>query len=227
MYLNNPAASIAEVTNATKYKVQDYTFLQNVSTEPRCLIALSKSGFKTFDDVLKKVKAGGQVSIAHSGIGSSGHLSILLLQEATKVKFNAVPFAGTGATTAAFLGGHVDLWSIDTVTASRYVKSGEAVVLGMFDEKRSDKFKEVPTFKELGYPVVVTTSRGFVAPPKTPENISKALIAAMNKAENSEAMKAYAKKSGSALNPVSGDDYKKEAMSVYAAVSKVKDLFKK
>lgn len=225
LYLNNPAASIMELTDKVTYKLNDFTYLQNVSTEYRCIAVLDKSEFKTLADVVNKAKAGGKISIAHSGIGSSGHLQTLLVEKALGIKLNDIPFDGTGPAKAAFLGGHVDLWAIDTVTAAQMVKTGDARVLGVCAPKPDSKLPGVKTFKELGYDVVVSTSRGFVAPPKTPENIASALSTAMNKAVTSPEMKTYADRSGTSIDPVSGAEYKQAAMNVYSSVNAVKDLF--
>ncbi|KAF5033978.1 Tripartite tricarboxylate transporter family receptor [anaerobic digester metagenome] len=225
VYLNNPAASISELTDTVNYKTLDFTFLQNVSTEYRCIATLSSGSIKTVEDMMKAAQAGG-VTIAHSGIGSSGHLQTLLVEKACEIDLNDVPFEGTSAAKAAFLGGHVDLWAIDAVTVAPLVKSGEVTVLAMCAPERHQLLPDVPTFKEAGFDgVEVSTARGFVAPPNLPDDVKAGLIKALNAAVNSDEMLKYAENVGTSLNPVSGDDYRAFTANTHESIAAISNLF--
>lgn len=225
VYLNNPAASIGELTDTVNYKTLDFTFLQNVSTEYRCIATLSTNKLKSVDDMVKAAKEG-SVTIAHSGIGSSGHMQTLLVEKACGIDLNDVPFEGTSAAKAAFLGGHVDLWAIDAVTVAPLVKSGEVTVIAMCAPERHKLLPDVPTFKELGYDgVEVSTARGFVGPPNLPDDVKAGLIKALNAAVNSDEMLKYAENVGTSLNPLSGDDYKAFTTNTYESIAAIADMF--
>lgn len=226
VYLNNPAASTSELTEEVGYKTLEFTYLQNVSTEYRCIATLASNDLGSLEDMIALAK-GGNVTIAHSGIGSSGHLQTLLVENACEIDLNDVPFEGTSAAKAAFLGGHVDLWAIDAVTVAPLVASGEVRVLAMCAPERHKLLPDVPTFAELGYEgVEVSTSRGFIAPPNLPEEVRLGLIDALSYAVNSDEMLQYADTVGTSLNPVSGEDYKAFTEATYNSIAAIADLFK-
>jgi tripartite-type tricarboxylate transporter receptor subunit TctC len=225
LYLNNPASSINELTGDVYYKVLEFEFIQNVSTEYRCIATLSSSGIKTAQDMIDKSKTQ-TLSIAHSGIGSSGHLQTLLIEKALGIDLNDVPFAGIAAAKAAVLGAHVDLWAVDIVSTLPLVKSGELVIVAVNAPERHKNLPDVPTFKELGFEgVEVSTSRGFVAPKGLPADVKQKLIQIFNQAVNSDEMKKYAEKAGTNLNPVSGEDYRKFTENTYRTIEAVANLF--
>lgn len=225
LYLNNPAATIMQLTDEVYYDVLDYSFLCNVSTEYRCLAVLADSDIASLEDLVERSKAGSVFTAAHSGNGSSGHMQILMCEQALGIDLQDVPFDGNGAAKTAFLGGHVDLWAIDASSTYSLVKDGTIRVLAVCAPERLERLSDVPTFSELGYDVVVSTSRGFVAPPDLPEDIRETLIEALYHAVTSDEMSAFAETSGTNIDPITGDEYFKEASDLYASVDAVKDLF--
>ena len=225
LYLNIPAAIISELTEDVYYNVLEFDFIQNVSTEFRCIAVLSTAGINTVEDLIERSSTQ-NLSIAHSGIGSSGHLQSILVGRALGIEFNDVPFAGTAAAKAAFLGGHVDLWAIDVVSTLPQVHSGEIVVIAVNAPERHPSLPDVPTFKELGFEgVEVSTSRGFVAPRGLPEDVRQKLIEIFSQAVNSDEMRQYAERVGTNLNPLSGEDYRAFTESIYRSIEAVANLF--
>lgn len=226
VYLNAPWASIKELSEDVDYKVMEFTFLQNVSSQYRCLAVLSSNEIKSIDDLVRKAKSG-SVTIAHSGIATSGHMQTLLVEKALGIDLTDVPFDGTAPAKAAFLGGHVDVWAIDAVSIAPLVKSGQVRVLAMCAPERHALLPDVKTFKELGYDgVEASNNRGFVASPNLPKEARDGLIKILNAAMNSPEMKAFAEKTGATLNPVSGDEYKAFIGNMHKSIDSIKDLFK-
>ncbi len=228
LYINNPAAIINELTENVQYKtLEDFDYLMNVSTEYRVIATLSNNDINSVDDIISKCKSGETISIAHSGIGSSGHLQITLLEKALGIDLNDVPFEGNSPAKAAVLGGHVDLWAIDAVSVLPLVKSGELKVIAINAPERHKELPDVPTFKELGYEgVEVSTSRGYVAPKGLPEEVKEILIDVLKKAVESDGMKSYVEKAGSSINSITGDDYYNFTKSIYESIEPVADLIK-
>lgn len=225
LYLNNPAATIMQLTDTVYYDVLNYTYLCNVSTEFRCLAVLADSELKTLDDLITRSKNGDSFTIAHSGAGSSGHLQTLMCEQAFGIDLDDVPFDGNSAAKSAFLGGHIDLWAIDASSCYKLVEDGTIRILAICAPERLERLPDIPTCKELGYDVTVSTSRGFVAPPDLPENIRTVLIDALYNAVNSSEMASFVETSGTNLDPLKGDEYKASAEELYHAVDAVKNLF--
>jgi tripartite-type tricarboxylate transporter receptor subunit TctC len=70
----------------------------------------------------------------------------------------------------AILGGHNDLTD-GNLTQKGKVDAGQLKFLAIGTEKRSPELPNVPTFKELGYNVVYSVSRGVMAPKGTPNDV--------------------------------------------------------
>lgn len=94
LYISNPAAITKEFTDDVDYKVMDFTYLRSVSAEFRCIAARPSSGMQNIEDLVARA-GDGELTIAHSGIGTSGHIQTLLVENALNIHLNDVPFEGT------------------------------------------------------------------------------------------------------------------------------------
>ena len=209
LYLSNPAASVSQLTDEVDYDIREFEFLRSVSGEWRCVGARPELGITNVEE-LKALASEKTLTIAHSGIGSSGHIQTLLVENALGIDLNDVPFDGSAAAKTAFLGGHVDLWAIDGTTIAPLIESGDAVAIATCGAERHKALPDVPTFAELGYDgVLAANNRGLVAPPV------EALIEAINTAMDSEGMVSYGETSGSTWHTYAGEDYEAYALEVY------------
>jgi len=225
-YINMPAANVGEVVYEAPYKVLDFTFLQNLVVEFRTLVVLADSNIKTIDDLIKTAKSK-ELTIAHSGLGGSSHLQTLLVKNKLGIPLRDVPFDGAAPAQAAFLGGHVDLWTPDASVAYSLAKSGNIRVLAVHASERLPLFPDVPTFKELSYEgMEIFTARGFVAPPGLDPKIRSFLIETLHKASTKPEFMAWAEKVGKSLRVVSGDEYRKMAEEVQAMVTELAPFVK-
>ncbi len=117
----------------------------------------------------KSVKFGG------TNVGGTDSLLIQSLAKAAGVEFNYIAFQGGGEVNAALLGGHIDAMSSNPTEMLPQVEGKTMRMLAVASEKRlaGDKFKDLPTMKELGYNVVFNTHRGITAPAGiSPEAVS-------------------------------------------------------
>jgi len=98
-----------------------------------------------------------------------------LVDRATGLKLNYIPFDGGGAVTAAFLGGNVELTATAVDEAAGLVKSGKAKALAILTEQRraEPELKDIPTAKEQGFDVVFAQEMGLAGPP----NLDPAVVA--------------------------------------------------
>ncbi len=98
-----------------------------------------------------------------------------LVDRATGLKLNYIPFDGGGAVTAAFLGGNVELTATAVDEAVGLVKSGKAKALAILTEQRrpEPELKDLPTAKEQGFDIVFAQEMGLAGPP----NLDPAVVA--------------------------------------------------
>jgi len=127
------------------YKASDLTPLALVGLAPNVLYvngSLSVNSVKELVDYAKKNP--GKVTYASTGFGSSPHLAGELFAANAGIQLLHVPYKGTSAALADFLGGQVNIF-FDTMQSMRYVKEGKIRALGVTTEKRLADAPELPT----------------------------------------------------------------------------------
>lgn len=185
--------SVGTVTNqfmlkSLPYKTEDLEPLLQISEAPNVLYVRSSLPVKSVTELVDYAKKNpGKLTFANSGIGSSPHLAAALFQDKANISITNVPYRGTSAAIADFLGGQVDAY-FDTMQSMPYVKQGKLTVLGVAAQKRVPGYPQVPTIAESGIADVLAGSWfGVFIPAKTPEaiktEISNAVTEAMQDAQ--------------------------------------------
>ena len=144
--------------------VTDFSYIIGVSGYTFGFTVRSDSPYKSFNEYIAAArKTPGKIEYGSTGIGSSPHLLMEELAENAKVTLNHVPFKGNADLQQALLGGHVAAQS-DASGWDTYVNGGQMRLLMTFGEKRTQRWPDVPTAKELGYGVVSTSPYGLAGP---------------------------------------------------------------
>jgi tripartite-type tricarboxylate transporter receptor subunit TctC len=79
-----------------------------------------------------------------------------------------VPYTGAGPAVFALLAGQVDALSTGPASVLQQIKAGKLRALAHWGEGRLAVMPDVPSFKELGVPVVYSQWAGMFAPAATP-----------------------------------------------------------
>lgn len=126
----------------------------------------------------------GIVKYGHSGLGSSHHVVGEMLAKEAQIDIKQVPFRGESESIAALLGGHISFALVAPSSVVEYVKSGQIKALATSGEQRlpTPEFKQVPTFSEVGYQVVLQAWQGLAAPKGLPPAIKQQLIEGLENA---------------------------------------------
>ena len=180
--------SVGTVTNqfmlkSLPYKTQDLQPLLQISEAPNVLYVRSSLPVKSVTELVDYAKKNpGKLTFANSGIGSSPHLAAALFQDKAKISITNIPYRGTSAAIADFLGGQVDAY-FDTMQSMPYVKQGKLTVLGVAAQKRVPSHPDVPTIAESGIADVLASSWfGVFIPAKTPDAIKTEISNAITEA---------------------------------------------
>src|SRR5690606_28851913 len=100
------------------------------------------------------------------------HLPAELFARQAGVKFSHVPYKGNSAAIPDTVAGRVAFMMGTATGFSELMKSGALRALAITSEKRSPKFPDVPTFKELGFDeATFEIWIGMLAPAGTPRAI--------------------------------------------------------
>ena len=160
--------------------------------------------FKEFVDYAKKNP--GKIKIGNAGTGSGTHLTAVLLEKAAGIKVVHVPL-GAKRRIPSLLGGEVEAICVPLPEVAPQVAGGQARLLVMTTEKRDPMFADIPTLKELGYPVVMELFRGISMPQGTPAPIVKKLADAFKKGADDADFKKIAKQKGFNISFMGSKDF--------------------
>lgn len=138
---------------------------------------------KTVADLLARARAKpGELTFSSGGVGTSHHMSGVLLEMRTGVKLQHVPYRATPAAIQAVANGEVTMGLFNTPTVIGLVKGGKLRPLAVTSEKRSALLPEVPTMIEAGVKdYVVNTWMGFAVPAAAPQPVVAKLNAELNR----------------------------------------------
>src|SRR5581483_9766521 len=121
-------------------------------------------------------RAPGKYTIASSGPGTIVQMAAALFKQKAGIDLLVVPFKGGQPAMLALLSGDVDMIINDLTTLKSNLASGKLRALAVAHERRLTVMPDVPTFAELGFPgVVSSTWWGIGVPVKTPEPVQAQL----------------------------------------------------
>ena len=183
---------MAHMQKTAWHPINDFTHIIGVSGYTFGFTVRGDSPYKSFNDYVAAArKSPGAVDYGSTGAGSSPHLLMEELAENAKVQFNHVPFKGNADLQQALLGGHVSAQS-DATGWDKDVDGGQMRLLLTFGEKRTQRWPDVPTAKELGYGVVSTSPYGLAGPkgmdPAVVQKLHDAFKKAMDDPRHAELM---------------------------------------
>ncbi|MDD2180540.1 tripartite tricarboxylate transporter substrate binding protein [Acidovorax sp. D2M1] len=161
------------------------------------------------------------LSYASWGIGSSGHVLGESLKAATGIDMLHVPFQGTAPVLNALISGQVKAAILPMPLVEQYVKSGSIKLLGVAASERLPGLNELPTLKEQGANVDLTTWVGFLAPEKVPADVVARLHKAINEVEARPDVSARLRQLQVISQPMSQPDYQTFVDSEYERWGKV------
>lgn len=164
---NMPSFVTIPIERQAQFKLDDFAPIANLVTDPSAITAHAEGAFRSLADAVERARAAPDtITFGSPGVGTDDHLQLVLLQEAAGVRLSHVVFQGDPQLRTALLGRQVDLIGLNlgavtaTPQAVRMLSQGGA--------RRSRFRPEVPTLRELGFPVEMASERGVVAPAGTP-----------------------------------------------------------
>lgn len=144
------------------------------------------SPFRTFPELIAHARRNpGTLTYATSGIATTNHLAMEDIAARERVEFTHVPFRGATEGITAVLGGQVSMIA-DSSAWAPAVEGGQMRLLCVWSAERAARFPNVPTLRELGYDIVVTSNYGISGPPRMDPGVVRVLHDAFRTALMSE-----------------------------------------
>jgi tripartite-type tricarboxylate transporter receptor subunit TctC len=127
----------------------------------------------TIADLIAQARARpAELTYGSTGVGTSAHLSGVLLEQRAGVRLQHVPYRAAPAAVLAVVNGEVTTGAFNASTVLGQIKSGRLKALAVTTRQRSASLPDVPTMIEAGFPdFEVATWLGFAVSANTPAPI--------------------------------------------------------
>ena len=181
---------VSHATNQAMFKslpyhpVDDFEPIGRATSGPMLIAARNGFPAKNLNEFVAYAKANApKISLAHAGVGSASHLCGLMLMNALGVRFNEIPYKGTGPALNDLLGGQVDLLCDQTSGTVPSIKAGKIQAYAAAGRARIPSLPDMPAIAEAGVQgMEINISFGLYAPKGTPRPVLDKLSAALQAA---------------------------------------------
>ncbi|HVG05476.1 MAG TPA: tripartite tricarboxylate transporter substrate binding protein [Burkholderiaceae bacterium] len=163
--------------------VKDFAPISLIGSIPLFIVVRPSLQVNSVPELVKLAKSKpGQLSYGTGGIGSLAHILMESFKRPLGLDILHVPFKGSGASTPAFLAGHVDMLMTAFAAVGPHVTAGNVKVLAVSSATRSPAAPDVPSISEFIPGYDFTAEIGLLAPAGTPAHIVNKLAAEVAKA---------------------------------------------
>ncbi|WP_435166759.1 tripartite tricarboxylate transporter substrate binding protein [Falsirhodobacter sp. 1013] len=205
--LNTPGFLTMQIDRKLRFDPAEICPIARIVEDPGTFIVPASSDFQTLEDLVAFAKENpGAVSIGTTGVGTDEHMAMLQLERSADIDLTAIPFGGANEAKTALLGGHITAIGLNVGEYATADKNAMRA-LGQFAEERSVLAADLPTAKEQGYDVIMSSERGLATRCEVPEEIRARLAEAVNAALANPEFQAQAQQQSLPLSFQSGSDW--------------------
>jgi len=178
-------AYVAPIFAGKEQMVKALAPISILTTSPTLIVTRADGRFTDMAKLLAEAKSKpGTVTMGHSGNGTTNHVGILRLQLNENVKFNIIPYKGSGPGIADLLAGNIDCFSDQLTSSMPHIQDGKLRALVNFGLERIPDLPNVPTLQDVGCkPFEGGTTAGVFVRLDTPQplidRLNKAVVAGL------------------------------------------------
>jgi len=160
---------------------KDLTPLGMAVRTPIILAVHKDVPFKNFAEMTEYGKRSpGNIRIGTVGPGSVGHFTVEIVNSLSTADMTMIPFKGAGPAVTAALGGHIEGAAAAQGVVAEHLKAG--TMRGIIASTKMPEFPQIPTLAQLGHKQnLLGVWSALFAPAGVPAEVSKTLIAALEK----------------------------------------------
>ena len=169
--------------------LRDFTLISQIAAVPNVVSihpSVPARDMKEFVELAKK--SPGKLNFATPGVGSLGHLLGETFKYSANVNLTHVPYRGAGPVLNDALAGQVQVIFDNLPASLPHIQAGKLRALAVASERRVPAVPDIPTFGELGMPLVNDPSWfALIGPAKLPSEVAArvhgALVAVLKQPE--------------------------------------------
>ena len=147
------AFNVSLYSNLPYDTLRDLAPIAHIGATSNALVVTNSLPVNSVKEFVDYARANpGRIAYGSGGVGSAGHLSMVLLQSLTATKMTHVPYKGSGPALTDLMGGQVQAMLLTLPAVISYVKSGKLRAIATSGSRRSGALPELPTIAEAGVP---------------------------------------------------------------------------
>ncbi len=196
-----------------KYTYTDFAPIAQVFESPLMHAAVADAPYGTLEECIAYAREHpGEIRWAHTGAGQSSFLACEALWsnyhgEDIHNLFKILAYTGGSDSSAAQLGGDVDIRTGSALDVMQYVDSGDIKLLAISGSERLGLAPDIPCYKDLGLEENFAIHQGFFARKEVPAEIIQTLRDIIFKAVDDPAYQEFCDKNGGFKRRKTGEEY--------------------
>jgi tripartite-type tricarboxylate transporter receptor subunit TctC len=151
-------------------------------------------------DLVALAKRTGNMTAASNGAGTTSHLSVEMLKQATGLNVVHIPYKGGGPSMVSVISGETDFLFATGPVSAPQIKAGKVRALAVTTPKRSSTFPDLPTMNSVFPGFESDNWYAMFFPAGTPANIVNRLNSEIAKALKAQNIREFMPRE--ALDPV-------------------------
>jgi tripartite-type tricarboxylate transporter receptor subunit TctC len=167
--------------------VRDFTHIAFIGGAPSVLMAHPSLGVHSLKELIALARSHNEgIEYVSAGIGTVGNIVAEYVAQRDHIKLRHVPYKGGSGAVVDLLAGRVKVGALNWTTGREHIASGALIGLAVSSAKRLAVAPDLPTFAELGYPDVATTTwHALSGPPglapEIVERLNRAVVAFLSR----------------------------------------------
>ena len=182
-FVNTPPLLTIPIERQAQFSWQRFDYLGNIIDDPCNFSVHADTDIRDLKQLAAFARANpGAVTVGTTGIGSDDHLAMLMFARAAGVQLRHIPFKGSADVRAAIAGKQITVAAINIGEALQYQKGGTPLRnLVQMSPARTNLAPDLPTAREQGYDIELSSLRGMVGPKGLPPEIRERLTRAIER----------------------------------------------
>lgn len=197
--------------------LRDLTPIIQLSGVTFGVVVPAASSLRSLEDLFDYARANpGRLTVSTNGVGTTPHVVMDELFGRRNLSYIHVPYKGTSEQMLAVASAQV-MVGVNSNGFAPFVDSGQLRLLVTFGEKRTKRWPQVPTLKELGHGIVATSPYGLAGPRGMSPAVVQVLHDALKLALFDPRHLAELARYDQEVNYLGPDDYGRAMREAYAA----------
>jgi tripartite-type tricarboxylate transporter receptor subunit TctC len=162
--------------------INDFVPVSGLGISPQALLLHPSVPPNTFSQLVAYAKTKpGELNYGTFGVGTSGHLNIITIENETGTKFAPVHYRGAAPAITDLLGGHIQMMIVAIGLVQQNLQAGKLKALGIGSSARLPQYPDLPAIAESLPGFSAGSWYGLAAPTGTPHDIVDRLSAETQK----------------------------------------------